>query len=144
MEQNETIARKWIKRAESSLAKSKIGVNVENILLEDLCFDAQQATEKALKGLLAFTNISIPKTHSISFLIKTLEDGAIPIPTSIIDSVTLTSYAVETRYPGDYEKVELEEYEQAVILSESVVDFVKKYLLIYADPEEIHNDKLLL
>jgi HEPN domain-containing protein len=144
MEQNETIARKWIKRAESSLAKSKIGVNVENILLEDLCFDAQQATEKALKGLLAFTNISIPKTHSISFLIKTLEDGGIPIPTSIIDSVTLTSYAVETRYPGDYEKVELEEYEQAVILSESVVDFVKKYLLIYANPEEIHNDKLLL
>ncbi len=144
MEQNETIARKWIKRAESSLAKSKIGVNVENILLEDLCFDAQQATEKALKGLLAFTNISIPKTHSISFLIKTLKDGGVPIPNSIIDSVTLTSYAVETRYPGDYEKVELEEYEQAVILSESVVDFVKKYLLIYADPEEIHNDKLLL
>ncbi len=144
MEQNETIARKWIKRAESSLAKSKIGVNVENILLEDLCFDAQQATEKALKGLLAFTNISIPKTHSISFLIKTLKDGGVPIPNSIIDSVTLTSYAVETRYPGDYEKVELEEYEQAVILSESVVDFVKKYLLIYANPEEIHNDKLLL
>ncbi len=144
MEQNKNLAIKWIKRAESSLAKSKIGVNIENILLEDLCFDAQQATEKALKGLLAFSNISIPKTHSISFLIKTLEDGGVPIPTSIIDSVTLTSYAVETRYPGDYEKVELEEYEQAVFLSESVVDFVKKYLQNYEETLETHNDKLQL
>jgi len=43
----------WLDRAKSSLAISKIKAD-ENIFYEDLCFQAQQAVEKALKGLLVF------------------------------------------------------------------------------------------
>ena len=46
----------WIDRAKSSLAISKIKLD-ENILYEDLCFQAQQAAEKAIKGLLIFYNV---------------------------------------------------------------------------------------
>ena len=40
----------------------------------------------------------------------------------------LTSYAVETRYPGLAEPVTREEYETAVTLAEEVVRWVEKAL----------------
>lgn len=49
--------RLWLKRAKSNLARAELGRNALDILYEDLCFDAQQATEKALKGLMAFLRI---------------------------------------------------------------------------------------
>ena len=44
-------AKEWLKRAKSNLARAKAGKVSEDILYEDLCFDAQQAAEKALKAL---------------------------------------------------------------------------------------------
>lgn len=44
-------AKEWLTRAKSNLARVKAGKVSEDILYEDLCFDAQQAVEKALKAL---------------------------------------------------------------------------------------------
>ena len=41
-------------RAASNLARARQGRQCEEVLFEDLCFDAQQAAEKALKALLIF------------------------------------------------------------------------------------------
>jgi hypothetical protein len=41
----------WLQRAESNLEIAR-WARREKVLLEDLCFDAQQAAEKALKALL--------------------------------------------------------------------------------------------
>lgn len=41
----------WLRRAESNLNIARLG-RQQGILLEDLCFEAQQAAEKALKALL--------------------------------------------------------------------------------------------
>jgi HEPN domain-containing protein len=38
----------WLNRARSSLAKAREGAAFPEIYLEDLCFDAQQAAEKAI------------------------------------------------------------------------------------------------
>ena len=43
----------WINRARSSLKIAK-ELNHEGIYLEDLCFQAQQAAEKALKAVMIF------------------------------------------------------------------------------------------
>lgn len=126
MNQNEDLARKWLRRAESSLAKAKVGSLNDAIMLEDLCFDAQQSSEKALKSLLALNNLTIPKSHSIGFLIKSLEDNGLKIPDEIKESAILTEYAVETRYPGDYEPVGQDEFEKALELAELVLGYVKK------------------
>ena len=59
----------WIVRAKSSLelAQSKI---IQYIHYGDLCFQSQQAVEKALKGLLIFYNIEPEFTHNIGLLLN--------------------------------------------------------------------------
>lgn len=42
----------WLDRAKSNLSLAK--TQKEDVLLEDLCFEAQQATEKATKALLIY------------------------------------------------------------------------------------------
>jgi HEPN domain-containing protein len=42
--------REWLNRARSNLARA--GDPVPGVYLEDLCFDAQQAAEKAIKAVI--------------------------------------------------------------------------------------------
>ena len=42
--------REWLNRARSNLARAK--AQIPDVYLEDLCFDAQQAAEKAIEDLL--------------------------------------------------------------------------------------------
>ena len=87
----------WLDRAKSSLAISKNKTD-ESIFYEDLCFQAQQAVEKALKGLLVFYNIEPERTHDLVSLIKELSKY-ISIPEEINETAILNDYAVQTRYP---------------------------------------------
>ena len=52
--------REWLNRARSSLAKAREGAAFPEIYLEDLCFDAQQAAEKAIKALLLHLGVGFP------------------------------------------------------------------------------------
>ena len=45
--------REWLRRARSNLARSSQGHVAPDVLLEDACFDAQQAVEKALNAVAA-------------------------------------------------------------------------------------------
>ncbi len=42
----------WLNRARSNLARAKADIRIPHVYLEDLCFDAQQAAEKAIKAVL--------------------------------------------------------------------------------------------
>jgi len=90
-------------------------------MYEDLCFDAQQAAEKCLKGLLIYLGKNAPRTHSIGHLLNILRRGCkIAVPREINEAIILNEYAVTTRYPGDWEPVTAEEYEEAVRLADEV------------------------
>ncbi|QGP91660.1 HEPN domain protein [Neomoorella glycerini] len=113
--------RLWLKKAKSNLARAKLGRQTPDILYEDLCFDAQQAAEKALKGIMAFFKIDIPKTHSIGYLLKLIEESGVgQVTESLKEAAILTDYAVTTRYPGDWEPIDEAEYKQAVSLAQEV------------------------
>ncbi|MDR2588107.1 MAG: HEPN domain-containing protein [Spirochaetales bacterium] len=114
----------WIKRAKSSLAISKIKSG-EDIFYEDLCFQAQQAVEKAVKGLLIFCNVEPEKTHNLVSLIKELSKF-MNIPEDVDEAAILNGYAVQTRYPGDYSPVEEEEYNNAILTAEKCVKWIEK------------------
>jgi len=73
-------AMEWLKRAKSNLACAKVGKVSEDILYEDLCFDAQQAAEKAFKAICIINDIRFKKAHDISYLIELLENGNITVP----------------------------------------------------------------
>ena len=117
---NREIILNWLKRARSNLERAKIGKISQGILYEDLCFDAQQAVEKSLKAILVKLNQSFPKTHSIGILLKLIEEAGVEIPKNINQAKLLTSYAVDARYPGDYEPVSKEEYKEALKIAEDV------------------------
>jgi HEPN domain-containing protein len=115
----------WFDRAKSSLAMSKNKFD-KRICYEDLCFQAQQAVEKALKGLLIFHNIEPEKTHNLVSLIKELSKY-ITVPKEISETFILNDYAVQTRYPGHYTSVSEEEYNQAVKAAEECINWIDEH-----------------
>ena len=101
----------WLKRAESALALGLVPKSDE-IFYEDLCFQLQQAAEKAMKALLVYNDIEPPITHSFAVIIRELRK-ALEVPESVERVIELEDYAVQTRYPGDYTPVDETEYREA-------------------------------
>ncbi len=97
--------REWLRRARSNLARATQGQTTPDVLLEDACFDAQQAVEKAFKALLVLKGVHVPRTHSISDLITTLTQLGFDMPADVQEASALTDYAVSARYPGPSEPV---------------------------------------
>lgn len=120
----------WLARARSNLALAQAGQHITGVYLEDLCFEAQQAAEKALKALCIHLDLDFPKTHSLASLMDIIEAGGIAPPDDVRHAVILTQYAVRTRYPGLVEPVTPSEYEGAVLLAEKVLDWVGSILKV--------------
>jgi HEPN domain-containing protein len=111
----------WLRRARSNFARAAAEPANPDILLEDLCFDAQQTAEKAIKAVLVHRAIGFPKTHAIADLLSLAAQHGIEIPTGVSISTNLTAYAVEARYPGISESVGREEWIEAVASAGSVL-----------------------
>ena len=118
----------WLMRAKGSLARAEAGRFAPEILYEDLCFDAQQAAEKALKALLLAHQLPFPKTHDIGLLLQRLANAGMAIPPQVQAADVLSLYAVVTRYPGDYPELTQAEYEEALELARQVVAWVDEQL----------------
>lgn len=125
---NPTQAAEWLRRARSNLARAKAGRSAPEMLYEDLCFDAQQAAEKAMKALLVHRQVAFPKTHAIMDLLTLLGQSGVAVPEEIRGAGLLTGYAVETRYPGLSEEVTEEDYAQALELAERVVRWAESLI----------------
>lgn len=120
--------KEWMRRANGNLARAQAGKIDKRYLFEDLCYDAQQAAEKSLKALCLYRKISFPWTHSIAQLLTILEDNGEEIPEEIRDAEVLTVYATDTRYPGDWEPIEEEEYLETLGHAKTVFDWVNEKL----------------
>ncbi|MDR0447091.1 MAG: HEPN domain-containing protein [Treponema sp.] len=117
----------WINRAKGSLKLSKIVITFgvdDGYYYEDLCCQTQQAVEKALKGFLIYFDVEPEFTHNIETLINKLEKFT-EVPEHIKEATNLTKYAVLTRYPGEYEEVTKEKYEQAVNIAQECLEWVE-------------------
>ncbi|MDF3822618.1 HEPN domain-containing protein [Leptospira sp. 96542] len=108
----------WLIHAKSDLLLAKLG-DKNDILLNQLCFHAQQTAEKALKAVLIKEKVEFTFTHNIKTLIGSLPNR-IEKPSFFDELAILTDYAVSTRYPGDYEEILIAEYEKAIELAELV------------------------
>ena len=125
-------AEDWLRYAKSDLELARIE-KPEGVLLENLCFHAQQAAEKTLKAVLIFLEIDFPRTHNIRTLLDLLPEG-VDVPQEVEESAILTDYAVESRYPRSSEPVDDEEYRQVIGLAKTVVSWAEK--LIYEKDHE--------
>ena len=118
--------REWLNRARSNLMVA--GAEGPGIYLEDLCFNAQQAAEKAIKALLIQHNVEFPYVHDLAELLTLLEKAGHRIPEAIRQAERLTRFAVFIRYPGLAPPTSREEYQEALALAEAVVRWVEERL----------------
>lgn len=117
----------WLRRAKGNLARAK-QAKPKEAFWEDLCFDAQQAAEKAIKAVLTRREIDFPKTHDIRELLTLASTSGEVVPEAIWEAINLTDYAVETRYPGPAEPVTRKEYREAVAVAGKVVKWAEKII----------------
>ncbi len=108
----------WLRRARSDLALAGISLP-RGVLYSELCFHAQQAAEKSIKAVLVHYGIEFRKVHDIDYLL-TLLPPEVSLPPEAREIVGLTGYVVMLRYPGDYEDVTEEEYQEAMYVARLV------------------------
>ena len=111
--------REWLNRATSNLALAKN--RIPGAYLEDLCFEAQQAAEKAVKAVLISIEVEYPYVHDLARLLSLADDAGAPIPDSVRKAAELTRFALVTRYPGAARPVTEADYLAAVEAAEAVV-----------------------
>lgn len=86
----------WLKLALDDLQVAKTLIEGPHISHRNSAFHAQQAAEKALKGLLVFRQREIPYTHNLLTLIELLEEPAFT-PELIRQAAALSPHATSTR-----------------------------------------------
>jgi HEPN domain-containing protein len=106
----------------------------EGIYLEDLCFNAQQAVEKAIKAVLMQRAVEFPYVHDITQLLTLLEQAGQEIPPAVRQAERLTRFAVFTRYPGVGPPIRPEEYTEAMRVASEVMQWAESLLLRPAEP----------
>jgi HEPN domain-containing protein len=114
----------WIDRAKSSYEIAKTIIKNNMIYYEDLCYQSQQAVEKALKGLLIYFGDDPEFTHNIGLLLTELEKHT-EIPEHIQLATDVTKYAVFTRYPGNYDEITKENYEDSIKIAKDCLEWVE-------------------
>lgn len=115
--------KEWLRRARSNLALAR--AKDPDVYPEDLCFEAQQAAEKAVKAVLIHWRRDVPRSHDLARLISLLEEAGEDVPAEVREAAELTPYAVLGRYPGPLRPVTHEEYLRAVALAETVVQWAE-------------------
>jgi HEPN domain-containing protein len=119
----------WLQRARSDLALGKAALQTPGVLPEDACFHAQQCAEKALKGLLSDRGIPFPRTHVLEVLLDLLKAHGVHVPDNVDEAFALSQYAVQTRYPGDWEPVTRREAKLALEHAALVLAWVERQVV---------------
>ena len=94
------LVRGWFLKAESDLNAARRVLESDGPY-DTVCFHAQQAVEKYLKGLLAFRGQPFPPTHNLEQL-QHLGEALPAWPLAGLDLAELSSYAVEVRYDFEF------------------------------------------
>lgn len=115
--------REWLNRAQSNLGLAKS--LVPHIYLEDYCFNAQQAAEKAIKAVMVLRGIEFPYIHDLTRLMSMLEANGETIPDPVRRAAVLTRFAAQTRYPSVEEPVTKQEYTEAIAIAEAVLHWAE-------------------
>ncbi len=118
--------REWLNRAKSNLALAKS--RIPDAYLEDLCFEAQQGAEKAIKAVPIRREIEFPYVHDLAHILSLIDEHGDVVPEEVRKAEELTAFAVITRYPGTARPVTQHEYEEAAEIADVVVRWAEELL----------------
>ncbi len=117
-----TNARRWLRYARANIAHAEAG-RAAGIMTEYLCFDAQQAAEKALKAALISRGVHFPRVHDLGELLRLLKDAGLEAPDLVKEAVILNPFAAQVRYPGWGEPPTAGDLEEALSVARAVIDW---------------------
>ncbi len=118
--------REWLNRARGNLARAR--VLVPGGYLEDLCFDAQQAAEKAIKAVFIGRGEAFPYIHELEKLLERLKRNGVKIPKYVRQAEELSDYATVARYPGKMDPVTPRQYRRAVRIATAVLRWAERQI----------------
>jgi len=123
-------AKRWLVYAREDMQTAQVILEHPTIAYRHVCGLSQQAAEKALKATLIFLRVEFPRTHDLDVLLKLIPSDW-SVKQLIPDLATLTEWAVESRYPGDWPEANQEDAEYALnqasqILQTILTDFEQR------------------
>jgi HEPN domain-containing protein len=129
------LLQQWVERAEEDLITAEYTLTLEeNCPFSTVCFHSQQCAEKYLKALLVWLDVNFPRTHDLMELLPRVPAEA-GLGLQIADLGSLNRYAVETRYPGEWEPITRPEAVAAVAVANHVRNAVRPLLPAAAFPQ---------
>jgi len=122
------LTKEWIKKAEGDVGTAVRESSVkEGANWDAVCFHAQQAVEKYLKGILQEIEKPFSKTHDLSVLLE-LALSEFPELSVLADDLEwLSAFAVEFRYPGE-EALE-EDAKHSLAIMERALSLLKQKII---------------
>jgi|SRR5579884_792616 len=111
--------REWLNRARSNLARA--AHVLPGVYLEDLCFDAQQAAEKAIKAVFIRLAAPFPYVHDLAHLLQRLQRSGVKVPKYVWRAGELSPFAALTRYPALVGPVTKRQHQRAVRIAQGVL-----------------------
>jgi HEPN domain-containing protein len=121
-------SRDWIEQAIRDLEKAEKDLSWK--YYEWSCFTAQQAAEKAVKGLFQYLHADA-WGHSVSKLLKELPDEIRPEEELIEEAIQLDRFYIPTRYPNGFVTGSPKDYftkkdaENACKAAKEIIEFCK-------------------
>ena len=99
------LVRQWLGKGDIDYRTAERLLRDDDPIRESIAFHCQQAVEKYLKAVLVSRQVEFPKTHSIARLLDLISAFAPALAASLTDTVALTPFGVQGRYPGDFAAV---------------------------------------
>lgn len=118
------LAAQWMEKTRHDLVTARAVLDLLDGPNDTPCFHAQQAVEKALKALLTACDVRFQRVHDL----MSHCDAAIPYAPGLKAYrqriADLADYAIQVRYPGDWEEPSRTDALAALTTAEQVVSFI--------------------
>lgn len=114
----------WFHRADEDFQMIDLALREEDGPLNPVCFHAQQAAEKYLKGFLAFYEKNIRKIHDLKALLEECQNVDSSFRELDDDTTVLNRFYMTSRYPDDTPDFSLGECREAFEAALRIKEFV--------------------
>jgi HEPN domain-containing protein len=127
MSPDNTDIQRWLKYAAEDLCAAKALLIAAEPSFRNACYLSQQAGEKAIKTAFVALNISFERVHDLNALKNQLPEGW-KCKNAFPDLSNLSVWAVESRYPGDWEDASEQDAQSAVNQASEIIALMRQDL----------------
>jgi HEPN domain-containing protein len=118
------IVKQWLRKAANDLQNISNNLSATKVPTDTICFHAQQAIEKLLKGVLVANGRNIAKTHDLVRLLSEVTDIVPELLPFEEQFEEISEYGVAVRYPNGFSEPTLSEASHAYEIATEVAKIV--------------------